>query len=400
MQLKLINLSSSTMKINKGRLKKAIHSCLVILFFGFNLVSAGEKTEVGELNSAFRSFSDVAVPSIAVPTVVEVPLDFSRNDTLMSVIVVERETQKNQPVLVVNKNVATKNNFTASDSIGPNGANFLIDGKMDNFQEYPANSSGDEQSVIINIHSDRAITTSALDLYLDRFVSLPKSIEVSAIAGGEEKTVLAKRDVSDMTVNFPKTTAQEFRIRLTYVQPLRIRELSFRQDDLDVAMENSFRFLAQPDKSYIVYFNADRYVDAYFGEIPDLNDNRDVVVLKKIIAIDNPAYQKSDVDADGVADEMDNCVTVENPEQEDVNNNGRGDACDDFDRDGIINVKDNCRDLPNRDQKDTDLDGVGNVCDGSENRILQNQKWLPLALILLVAGIIGIFFVKTIRTKK
>jgi hypothetical protein len=201
-------------------------------------------------------------------------------------------------------------------------------------------------------------------------------------------------------INFPKTTAQKFKISLEYIQPLRIRELSINQEDLSMVKGNSIRFLAQPNKNYELYYDADRYVKTYEGEMPDLNDNRDVLIAKKLDMMENPLYSKSDVDKDGVADEMDNCVTEENPDQEDVNSNNQGDVCDDFDRDGIINAKDNCRDLPNRDQKDTDLDGIGNVCDEKEGRILQNQKWLPLALILLVAGVIGIFFVKTIKDKK
>jgi hypothetical protein len=133
--------------------------------------------------------------------------------------------------------------------------------------------------------------------------------------------------------------------------------------------------------------------------MPDLDENRDVLFLKKAIAGDNLIYKKSDMDEDSVPDETDNCVQIINPKQEDLNGNGRGDVCDDFDRDGVINIDDNCRDVPNQNQKDVDLDGVGDVCDEKENRVLQNQKWLPLALILIVAGIIGGLFVRILRHK-
>jgi hypothetical protein len=327
------------------------------------------------------------------------PIEF-RDNVMHNIMVIEKESQKAQPAIVSDKNIPADNGLSASDSLGSDGTNFLVDGKMDDFQEYPVNGNGDEQDVTINISPEKSLTTSRLNLYLDQFVSLPKSVEIAAAVNGEEKIVLAKRNMAGSMINFPKTTAQKFKITFTYVQPLRIRELSFGRENQNMIRESSVRFLAQPDKKYEVYFNADRYADVNSGEMPDLRDNRDVMPVKKAVPSDNVSFRKSDVDGDGIPDETDNCVTAKNADQEDVNNNGRGDACDDFDRDGIINSKDNCRDTPNRDQKDTDLDGIGNVCDGKESRILQNQKWLPLAVILLAAGIVGIFFVKTMKTKE
>jgi hypothetical protein len=362
----------------------------------FSPVLAKEALTMEEMKSAFRSSAEVTVSNIMVPTVVDVPIALQEG-AMTSVMVVEQESQKAQPALLLSEK---KSQLTATDSINSGGASFLVDGKMDNFQEYSANSNGDEQRVTIVTKADKIITTSALNLHLDQFVALPKTIEIVARVNGVEKTVLARQNVSRSTINFPQTSAQEFAITFTYVQPLRIRELSFSQDSLSSTRENNLRFLALPNKKYTAYFNADRYVSAYTGEMPDLHESKDVLFLKKTIVGDNLAYQKSDVDKDGVPDEVDNCVKEKNADQEDLNGNGRGDACDDFDRDGVINSKDNCRDVPNRDQKDTDLDGIGDVCDATESRLLQNQKWLPLAMILVVAGVVGLLFAKTMKTKK
>ncbi|MFA5994600.1 MAG: thrombospondin type 3 repeat-containing protein [Parcubacteria group bacterium] len=366
--------------------------CLVV----FSPALSKEALTMEELKSAFRSSAEVTVLNIVVPTVVDVPIALQEG-AMPNIMVVEQGSQKTQPALLLSEK---KNLLKASDSTNSSGAIFLVDGKMDNFQEYSVNSNGDEQHIMITIASDKIITTSALNLYLDQFVALPKTIEIVAKINGVEKTVLARQNVSRSTINFPQTSAQEFAITFTYVQPLRIREMSFSQDSSANTKENNLRFLALPDKKYTAYFNADRYVSAYTGEIPDLHESKDVLFLKKTIVGDNLAYQKSDVDKDGVPDEMDNCVREKNADQGDLNGNGRGDACDDFDRDGVINSKDNCRDVPNRDQKDTDLDGIGDVCDATESRLLQNQKWLPLAMILVVAGVVGLLFAKTMKTKK
>ena len=64
---------------------------------------------------------------------------------------------------------------------------------------------------------------------------------------------------------------------------------------------------------------------------------------------------------------LDNCVDVENTEQDDLDNDGAGDACDDDDDgDGKLDDVDNCPLAGNADQQDSDDDGAGDVCDNCE----------------------------------
>ncbi|MFA6032910.1 MAG: thrombospondin type 3 repeat-containing protein [Myxococcota bacterium] len=71
-----------------------------------------------------------------------------------------------------------------------------------------------------------------------------------------------------------------------------------------------------------------------------------------------------DRDSDGVADDVDNCPDVPNPDQKDTDGNKVGDACsDDLDGDSIKNTQDNCPTVANNDQADMDKDGKGDACD-------------------------------------
>ena len=71
----------------------------------------------------------------------------------------------------------------------------------------------------------------------------------------------------------------------------------------------------------------------------------------------------SDIDGDVISDDQDNCISVFNPYQPDLDNDSQGDACDnDIDGDGVVNLEDAFPYDP-AETLDTDLDGIGNNAD-------------------------------------
>ena len=75
-----------------------------------------------------------------------------------------------------------------------------------------------------------------------------------------------------------------------------------------------------------------------------------------------------DPDMDGLKGVQDNCPDVSNPNQEDQDGDGFGDACDlETDGDTILNSVDNCPVDINPFQEDQDKDGLGDVCDPDDD---------------------------------
>ena len=114
-------------------------------------------------------------------------------------------------------------------------------------------------------------------------------------------------------------------------------------------------------------------------------------------AEDDAIPPEYDWDCDEVRNEQDNCPTVRNHDQSDVDGDGFGDRCDpNADNDNYDNEQDNCplvpnndqtparawstptetaswtpsdtcRRVPNPDQTDTDRDSYGDACDGDDD---------------------------------
>lgn len=346
--------------------------------------------------TAYRFYKEVGNLTIKVPTVVEIPLveNFNRDQ----VVVVDKENGSVEPSFV--KQEFLTNEIPLSIAVEPASRQTenMIDKKSETYTEFYLPDDGLGKVKIV-LESRMPITSSALTMLLDKNVALPTYVEVRAWVNNQNQIIFSNSKMKDLVVRFPKTTSTRWQIDFTYNQPLRIADLRLVQENTSVS-KMTVRFLAQPNRSYVVYLDPDRYQEVSTGEAANLASAKDVLVLPPTPSLKNPQYVIADGDGDGVPDINDNCVSVSNSDQQDLNNNGRGDLCDDFDQDGIINSKDNCPDNPNYNQKDTDADGIGDVCDQEESRVTERYPWIPWVGIIFAGLVVLVLIILTVKSGK
>ena len=379
-------------------MKKILTLSVFVAFILINSASAQSfgPTDIASVASAYRSYKNIDPVAISVPAVVEVPFldDFIER---FEFAVLDKNLNSFEPYFFKQETLINEVSISANTNPSNPSISQLVDKNSQTYAEFvlPENAQGQVQIIL---SSPTLITSSFLTMLLENNVALPNTIEIRAMVNGQNRIVVATRRMDQPTVRFPITSSNQWTISLTFGQPLRITELKLNQDTAVKSNTRSIRFLAQPGSSYQIFFNPDRSASAPVGESGNLSSAKDILILPSASSVQNPSYKISDIDNDLVPDIQDNCVSTANPDQADVNKNGRGDLCDDFDQDGVVNPNDNCPDKPNRDQKDTDGDKIGDVCDGEESRVTERLPWLPWAGIGFAALVIIILLISTVRS--
>jgi hypothetical protein len=366
-------------------------SCPIFVLAGAYKVDVDSQSII----SVFQQVKKVDIDSISIPTVVEIPFndDYIEN----SLFAIYNKTKSSFEPYYIRNTISNNLIKIKSTCINCSSNSLLTDNNLLTYEEFEI--LGDEvETAVIKLKGEKLITSDSLTLKLDKNVSLPIKIRITALVGGKEKVVAIER-IDGYSVNFPKTVSDEWIISLDYVQPLRITEIVLHQLGAKTNTKG-LRFLAQPKNNYIVYLNPDRHVNVPVSEAGNLSLNNDVLILKNYTALPNPEYILSDIDGDGIPDIRDNCINVYNPDQEDLNNNGKGDACEDYDKDGIINSEDNCQNVPNRNQLDSDGDGIGDACDSEENRITEKYPFIPWLGIFFAMITVIVLFAITYKKEK
>jgi len=377
-------------------MRKIISSFFVgiFLFQGVSFAMVATTAVSDEELSVFKTVYEPTIPDLSLATVVQVELPNIQN---LNVAVMEKESMIAQAwdsVLDVEYEETDYEGIEHSAVIGD--FKNLFDNDYDTTVEFDLDS--DEGLAYLLINSNNEITSNGFQLVLDDYVSLPYKISLEAKVDGDWRTVIAETALSSAYVDFPSTTSMSWKVSLWHSQPLRLRELKLVSGSIVSVASEKIVWLARPGEEYLIYADAQAMSGIYVSENPDLlSQPDDILTVELGDSQDNLLYKAPDYDSDGLPDINDNCVYVANADQEDLDANNLGDACEDHDRDGVIDSADNCPSYSNSNQADEDGDGIGDACDDEESRITERLSWLPWVAMGFVVVVVGLIFWKMMK---
>lgn len=354
-----------------------------------------------EITRAFREYADVRVPlEMKTTGVVDLLLD-GRAFEYRQFLVVDQTTGANIGSQYIERTTTIPTPVTARaeryfGSVSSIEVPDIVDRDFRTSMTFGVPVDGRSETVI-SFEFARPITASMISVLVPPGVMLPETIRLIAEDGAAQNVAInTTRIIGNIPSAFPKMTSKRWVMTLVHSQPLSLQEVSFANEDDIRSSKSGLRFVAEPGHTYRVYANPDRYVMLPFSETGNYSNDTDVLFVQGKL-IPNPLFQPSDIDRDLYPDVRDNCPNISNPAQEDLNGNGKGDACEDFDRDGRLNTADNCPNVPNWDQRDTDSDGTGDPCDKEESRPTEKYPWIPWVGMGTAALVILVLFILVAR---
>lgn len=319
--------------------------------------------------SGFRNYANVPDLKLKVPT--EVTVYFNPSDLQGNIVgVFDLLTKQFVYNLVVDYSTKPYITFISNES----GLSYYsaFDNDDRTYADFPLGQNRNQARLYINY--SKPIESSALVIGYDSNVTLPTSLSISYWDNQKNAFVLLSNNLkpSGTTTNFPKATSDKWMVDLSYSQPLRIVELSFNINNITVN-KKGVKFIAIPGNTYSVYLNQEVQREVFSGNnapyIYAYSPSVKTVEAGQIFT--NEQFTPADSDKDGIPNYSDNCSNLANSDQKDVDQNGKGDDCEDFDKDSILNSIDNCSDKINLNQRDTDGDKIGDACDPDESRLTE-----------------------------
>lgn len=366
----------------------------LILFAGMLFSASAQRLStttdsIENVRKYFKFYKEITVQGIAVPTVVEAQLtDDSIGTGRFAVI--NKNSNKLESHSVISSTEVDNSDYTVTANTNNEDIEKIFDGNMFTYTQFELDENNLGKVILEYSYID-PIRSSKLNLNVDINGELPDFVSIEAFSGGRYRTIVARTALNNRsTINFPQMLSSSWRVTFEYSQPLRITETSFQENNVSYKNIKKVRFLALPETEYILYHDSvGAHSNFNDGLVYNFRSTPDFIELENISSLSNPYFVPPDSDGDGISDALDNCPTAVNSDQEDLNKNDKGDACEDFDQDRVLNYLDNCPDIPNTRQRDIDGDGIGDECDGIESRLTEKYPWLPWTGI----GFAGIVFV-------
>lgn len=207
-------------------------------------------------------------------------------------------------------------------------------------------------------------------LYIDGILDV-SSTDTASIGGSTNNLLIARSfrpDNESFNEHF-MGIIDDVRIYSRVLSDAEIQEVAYLDQDNDGLPDNSDNCPETANGP-----NLGTCIDCLNGNVGQTCTSSDECGDHGFCSLNQEAICDDDFDGDQITNEEDSCICIDNPDQADADEDGRGDACDnclndpnadqeDADGDKIGDVCDNCPDTSNPTQEDTDEDGAGDACD-------------------------------------
>lgn len=369
-------------------------------FFPFGILAQNSKMESEILDlSRMQNRTEFTVQGIITPKVVRYKQDQAFETPLYLFEKKETGTYTNAdllPTRVVHsyEKIDTRQNFTVTSvsSRFLGNENNMIDRNPNTHLMFDSNSP----EHVIEIAFDGTKKVSEIYMILGKGDLEPSSVTIEGRFLNNQWQNITNQRPYYYQMRWPEVEVNALRFTVRSNHIFRVAEL-YMLGDAKADRFDELVFFAEEGKTYVL-LSRPSFGQKSYRPAKSLPLNTDLQT--PLFDLPQPTlYQgyNNDFDGDGIPDSQDLCPRIPDPENLDVDQNGRGDVCEDPDQDGIMSHKDNCPYVYNPDQKDSDQDGIGDVCDDVENRFTENQDFLLYVVFGLAILILGFLVVRSLK---
>ena len=183
---------------------------------------------------------------------------------------------------------------------------------------------------------------------------------------GKSWDLLKKEDIENFSFKYLKIEFNS-KTKESFLENIKIYELNFTKKSNTILIKSVYN---DDVEIYSKYNCKDKYFSTKYLDynLFTIDNNTKTIELKSEINPKYNVYTKKDYDNDWVEDNIDNCKTRYNPNQNDINWDGTWDVCSDDDNDWILWYYDNCIQIYNPDQKDINRNNVWDICEFDKDK--------------------------------
>ena len=355
-----------------------------LIIFGLLITSISFATtkEISPDFSRFENITKIKVSGITTPKVVKFKTHNFQNGR--TVLLNEKNEIISHKWIRSSQKIKSQNITASKVSSNFEGRKEnLVDGNYNTSLTFHPETDYEKE---VTLSFNKLTEVSGIYIRLADGIINPKTVTVKGTFSGGENVIIVNNKRFSYHIPFPKVSVSQLQISYNTPHFLRISEIEILGQE-EIEKTDELVFFAEEGKTYTLYSNS------HFGQkhysapkYQPLSTDNKTPAFTLPLSTKNPVFN-DDFDGDELSDQIDLCPKIADPQNIDIDNNKRGDACEDPDQDSKMSSVDNCPFIYNPNQKDSDLDKLGDLCDDTDDRFTANSQ----SFLYIVFGLAALF---------